>query len=146
MTSMNVNSQIELYDHDILAIESGPLAWANAQVGTARNLEDFANRLKDQFLKVGFFIYFEYGQPMECRCYPQHVALDQCPNLQFVQSDVFMPCITITGRVDGGQPFDYERMSWEVQNNILNIPGQEKGKIKFDEREFLKRHGKGHKH
>lgn len=142
MTTMDLESQVELYDSDILKIEQGPLAWANSQIGTARNLDGFVERLKDEFLKIGFYIYVELGQHADCTCRDgKCVDLTKCPTLQITDNEVFMPMVKISGRVSV-QPFDFEQMQWEVRNNILNMPGQDKGVIKFNG----KAEGGSHRH
>ena len=143
--SLDITSQVELYDSDILKIEQGPLAWANARVGSRRNLDDFVNGLKDRFFKIGFFTYIELGYPMECRCYPHHDNLPDCPDLKPIEDAAYTIKVSITSRV-AMQVFDYEQMQHEVRNNILNMPGQDKGTIKFDAKAFLRNSTRKHRH
>lgn len=68
-----------------------------------------------------------------------------------VQVGSAMPEITVTGRLS---TFDPDRQVWEVTQNILDLPGQEKGEIiKTDRGDAFKNfranggnHGHGHGH
>lgn len=103
---------LEVNDSEILAIERGPLAYAQKHQGSHRDLEDFRRAIVAQFGEIGFQANvkcFETNQP---GCY----AFD----------------FEITGRVPGSQGFDPDRQVHEVVNNILELPDQEGGWIKTD--------------
>jgi hypothetical protein len=126
--SSDITSEIMLYDHEIKRITDGPLAWANFRVGSARSIGLLAD--------VGVY---DMGV---CECGPlaAHDA-EQCPRLVPVEGSYIFK-VVILGRVSPESGFDYDRMKHEVRANILDLPGGG-GTIKFDEREFLKRHGGG---
>lgn len=70
--------------------------------------------------------------------------------LMHALEDVYVPEISIQGRVETKGQFDHDKMAWEVRNNILELPGQEKGVISMNAGEakaFMNRHaGHDHKH
>jgi hypothetical protein len=59
---------------------------------------------------------------------------------------VYKPEIEITARTETRGQFDHDRMAWEVQNNILELQGQQKGKISSKEGAELLAGVTGHKH
>lgn len=124
-----LDSLVELHDSDILAIESGPLAWANRQVGTTRNIDQFTKDLTEQFAEIGFKI--------EAQVWTTE------------QSDTWAFKLVIQKRI--GKEFDPDRQVHEVVNNILDIPGEEAGHVvdtgaamkDFEKRSKEKRTSKG---
>jgi hypothetical protein len=140
--SSDITSEIMLYDHEIKRITDGPLAWANFRVGSARSIDDFHKGLREQFEKIGLLADVGVYDMGVCECGPlaAHDA-EQCPRLVPVEGSYIFK-VVILGRVSPESGFDYDRMKHEVRANILDLPGGG-GTIKFDEREFLKRHGGG---
>lgn len=104
MTSMDINSSVELYDHDFLAMESGPLRWANQQQGKTRDIHRFTEDLKEQFAAIGFGVDVQVWDTN--------------------QEGTYAFKIEIRSRLDGSA-FDHDRQVHEVVSNILDIPGQE---------------------
>lgn len=95
-----VDSTIELYDSDILAIEK-VIARLNAEdVGQRRELEDFVQKVKEKFHDIGFLV--------DVLVWTSNV------------DGVFVPEITINGRVED-KPFDYDRQVHEVTNDLLEL-------------------------
>ena len=121
---MDVDSQIELYDSEFLAIEQGPLAWANRRTGSRRNIDQFCRDMTEQFAMIGLVVDV---QPW--------TTLDP---------DVYAFKLIIQGRTVA-QRFDFERMQHEVRANILEIPGAG-GVIKFDPEAFRREHGTHTRH
>lgn len=126
---MDVDSLVELHDSDILRIEAGPLAWANRQVGTYREIDQFTKDLTEQFAEIGFQIeaqVWETNQP-----------------------DTWYFKLVIQKRIGG--EFDPDRQVYEVVKNILDIPGEEAGHVvdtgaamkDFERRSKEKRTSKG---
>lgn len=142
--SSDITSAIDLYDSDIKKITEGPVAWANTRVGSARNVDDFHKGLTEQFHKIGFLVDVQVWTMGECRCSPRCRDAEACRRLISIPGAYTFKC-EIQGRMQRESGFDYDRMQHEIQNNLLNIKG-EGGKIKFDEKEFLRQHGGGKKH
>lgn len=142
-----IDTAIQLYDSDIKEITEGPLAWANARQGTRRDINDFVNELTERFNKIGLQVEIQVWKFGECKCVISSHTAEQCPNLAPVD-DAWMFQGMITGRIEQESGFDFDRMVHEVQNNLLEIPG-EGGSIKFDEAEFhrqMDQFGRGHHH
>ena len=102
-----ITSQVELHDSDILAIERGPLAWARDQAGKHLNVHQFTEDLKEQFAHIGLYVDIQVWETQMAGAY------------------------AFKGEIQRrlGSVFDPDRQVYEVQNNILEIPGQEKGSI-----------------
>jgi hypothetical protein len=132
-----------LYDHEVKKIIQGPLEWFNARTGSLRVIDDVHKGLEEQFHKIGFKVDVQVWTLGECRCASSHHAT-QCPHLRPIEG-AYQFDVVIQERIDPESGFDYERMSHEVQNNLLEIPG-EGGKIKFDPAEFRRQHGQGGHH
>lgn len=104
--------EIELNDSEILAIERGPLAYAQKHQGSHRDLENFRRAIVAQFGEIGF--------QANVLCYDT----DQ-PGCYAFEFEIF-------GRVPGSGSFDPDRQVHEVVNNVLSLPDQEAGWIKTD--------------
>lgn len=103
---------IDLNDSEILAIERGPLAYAQKHQGSHRNLEDFRRAVIAQFGELGLqanVLCYDTNQP---GCYAWEFE--------------------IVGRVPGFGTFDPDRQVHEVVNNILELRDQDAGWIKTD--------------
>lgn len=122
MTTMDVSSLVELYDSEFLAIEEGPLAWANHRVGSRRNIDQFCRDLTEQFGLIG----------LEVEVQPWTTA----------DPEAYAFKVEIRARVTP-QPTDYDRMQHEIRANILEIPGAD-GTIPFDMKSFLRQQGRRH--
>lgn len=137
---MAVGAAIELYDSEVLKIED-VLLKLNEKVGTERNIKDFEREIKDRFADIGLIVevnWYEYaveGTKIEGGAMPQ---------------------VTITGRVEGPEEFDYDRQRHEVVGNVLELPGQTPGELIKTDHETVKNfldaqrgghgHGHGHQH
>ena len=134
-TAGDVTANIDLYDQDFKNIINGPLAWYNEQVGHYRSWDDVYRELLERFHQIGLKV------TVSLWTYSETPGGKEVPNS-------FMFNVQIDGRVDPHHEFDFDQFTHEIQNNLLEIPG-EGGKIKMDkrsEREFLRRHGGGHGH
>lgn len=105
---MDVSSQVELYDSDILAMEKGPLRWMQNKRGTRMNLESFRRAVVEQFEMIGFVV--------DVKCWETDA------------DETYAFDVDIRRRIEKVS-FDYDRMRHEVINNILEIPGQVKGEL-----------------
>lgn len=112
MAESNVTSQINLYDHEILKIEQGPLAWMQDRQWTQMDLEGFRKAVVEQFAEIGLDVRVNCWETDQPKVY----AFD----------------VVIQKRNDRAAPWDPDRMVHEVTRNILEIPGQEPGFIKTD--------------
>lgn len=109
---MDVNSAVELNDSEILTIERGPLAWMQHHQGRDVPLESFRQECQHRFAEAGFAVdvkTFETDQP-----------------------GLYGFNVEIVGRTHYGTPFDPDQQVWEVQHDILELPGKQAGAIKTD--------------
>lgn len=106
--SFDINSHCELYDSDILAIETGPLLYAQQRSGHRLNIDRFCKDLTEQFAAIGLGV--------DVKVYTT------------AQEGTWAFEVEIQRRLEK-QEFDYDRMVHEVTNNILEMPGQDKGFI-----------------
>jgi hypothetical protein len=129
---MPAGSDIELYDSEIKEIE-GVLLKLNDKVGTNQDIEAYSREIRERLAEIGFvasvawYEFARHGQKVE---------------------GAYMPEITITGRTERPGEFDHGRLAHEIRENVLELPGQEKGLIKADKetmRRFIADHGK-HSH
>jgi hypothetical protein len=132
---MSVGSDIELYDSEIKEIEA-VLLRLNDKVGASVDYEAFTREIVQRFediepqgfiVRVAWYEFARGGKKVE---------------------GAYMPEITITGRTERPGEFDHGRLAHEIRENILELPGQEKGLIKADKetmRRFISEHGK-HSH
>lgn len=100
---------IDIYDHEVIAMDRGPVAWMTAQQGKAMPLEEFRRTAEDKFAEVGFVARVKAFETTE----PGTYAFD----------------VDIVGRTEKVGDFDYDRQVHEVVNNILDDPTAEKGFI-----------------
>ena len=77
----------------------------------AHNYDSFEREIKSRFEDIGFTV---------------HVNWHSYAIGGVVQVGSAMPEITVTGRLT---TFDPDRQVWEVTQNILDLPGQEKGEV-----------------
>jgi hypothetical protein len=100
---------IDLYDHELIAIDKGPVAWMAKVQGSAMSLETFRLTAQGKFAEVGFRANVLAYETTE----PGTYAFD----------------IEILGRTHEVGEFDFDRQVHEVVNNILEDPHAEKGFI-----------------
>jgi hypothetical protein len=120
-----MNSLVNLYDSDIDRIQRGPLAWMRAQEGKHMDLEDFRKTAVEKFAEIGL--------RANVKCYDSNVV------------DVYCFEAEIQERLEKRE-FDYDRQIHEVVNNLLELPGEEKGFIKTTEGMEAFKNSHGHKH
>lgn len=99
---------VEIYDHELIAIDKGPVAWMASRQGSRMPLEEFVRTAEGKFAEIGFKARVKAFETSEEGTY----AFD----------------VEIEGRVEG-RAFDYDRQVHEVVNNLLDEPGVEKGFI-----------------
>lgn len=121
----DVNSLVNLYDSEIEEIRTGPLAWMRSQSGKRMDLENFRKTAVEKFADIGF--------RTNVKCFETN------------ENETYIFEAEIQERL-GRREFDYDRQIHEVTNNLLELPGQEKGFIKTsDGMEAVKnKHGHGH--
>ena len=117
----------EINDSELLELEK-VTKWMKSVQESRRDIDQFAKDIREKINKVGF--------ECEVKVYDTD------------QEGVYAFDVEITGRV-GGSVFDPDRQVHEVVNNILELPGQDKGFIAS--RDYLDRlvqreRAKGHKH
>jgi hypothetical protein len=127
--TFDVNSLVNLYDSDIEAIRTGPLAWMRSQEGKRVDLESFRKMAMEKFSDIGL--------RANVKCYDTN------------EPEVFIFEAEIQERL-GKREFDYDRQVHEVQNDLLGLG--EGGIIKADaamaamaRKEAFNGH-KGHRH
>lgn len=114
MSFGNVQSadpDFQLYDHEIIAMEQGPLAWMKSKQGTSMELEDFRRAAVEKFHDTGFLVYLKVFDTTEKGVYAFEVE--------------------ILGRVEKKE-FDFDRQVHEVVGNLLELPDQAGGWIDTD--------------
>ncbi len=109
--TMNLNSHVELYDSDLLVMEQGPLAWMRSKQQSSMNLEDFRRAVVEKFADVGFKV--------DVKVYDTN------------QEGVYAFDVEIREKIEK-KAFDFDRMTHEVVNNILELPDQAGGWIDTD--------------
>lgn len=105
-----ISSDIQLYDSEIEAMDRGPLKWLVAQQGKPMVLDTFVRTVVGKFDEIGLRSRVNTYETTE----PGTYAFDIVINGRHVEKE-----------------FDFDRMVHEVQNNLLDIPG-EGGTIKSD--------------
>lgn len=101
---------IDLNDSDLLALEKVD-QWARHRQKSRRDIDQFTRDLEEQINNAGF--------TCNVKVYDTN------------QEGVYGFELEITGRT-GASVFDPDKQVWEVTNNILELPGQDKGFIKTD--------------
>lgn len=99
---------VEIYDHELIAIDKGPVAWMASKQGSTMPLEEFRRTAEGKFAEVGFRAAVKAYETSESGTY----AFD----------------IEILGRIEP-HVFDFDRQVHEVVGNLLDEPGVEKGFI-----------------
>lgn len=108
----NENSNLNLYDEDIIALEKGPYAWMKQRQGSRMNMEDFRRGAIEKFYDAGFKVNLKVYETDQ----PEVYAFD----------------VEILDRVQR-QDFDYDKQVHQVVNNLLELPDQNGGWINTDE-------------
>ena len=106
-STMDVDSNVDLLDSEILKIEAGPLAWANERAGKSLEIDRFTKDLAEQFNQIGFKVEVQVWETNQPGAWAFKILIEK--------------------RI--GKEFDPDQQVYEVVNNILDIPGQEKGFI-----------------
>lgn len=110
--TMNLNSHVELYDSDLLALEQGPMAWMKSKQQSSMNLEDFRRAVVEKFADAGFKV--------DVKVFDTN------------QEGVYAFDVEIREKIER-KAFDFDRQVHEVTRNILELPDQEGGFIKTDQ-------------
>lgn len=100
---------IDVYDHEVIAIDKGPVAWMTKVQGTAMSLETFVKTAEGKFAEVGFRAQVKAFETSE----PGTYAFD----------------VEILGRTHEVGEFDFDRQVHEITSNLLDDPTAEKGFI-----------------
>jgi hypothetical protein len=101
---------LNILDSEIDALQRGPFAWAREQQEKGNvDLESFRKEAVNRFAECGFRVN----------------VLTYATDIQGVYAFDF----ELIGRTEK-KAFDFDRMVYEVTNNILELPGEEKGFIK----------------
>jgi hypothetical protein len=101
-STMGLNSFIDLYDSEIIAIEDGPLRYAQQRAGRPLNIDRFTKDLAEQFEQIGLGV--------EVKVFTT------------AQDNVWAFEVEIQRRI--AKPFDPDQMIHEVVNNLLELPGE----------------------
>jgi hypothetical protein len=107
---MKVNSQIDLNDREILAIERGPLAWMQSKQGTHQPLEAFRQGVIEKFAEIGLTV--------------------QVAPYETSQDGLYAFDVAITGKNRDGKVFDPDEMVHDTTRNTLELPDKQEGVIK----------------
>lgn len=102
--SEGLDSMIDLYDSDIMTIEA-VTEQLERSVGEAREVQGFVEEAIERFGLAGFRV---------------KVDIYEVQGPGPLPIGTYVPHITIEERLTR-EEFDRERMSWEVQNDILEI-------------------------
>lgn len=104
-------SILDVHDSEVLRIGRVMAVLRDRAKSKSLNYNDFEREIKTRFAEIGFAVnvnWYEYS-------------------IGGVKQDGAMPEITIMDRTPGSAEFDPDRQVHEVVNNILELPGQEKG-------------------
>jgi hypothetical protein len=100
---------IDIYDHEVVEIDKGPVAWMTRMQGSSMPLDEFVRTAEGKFAEIGFKATVKCFETSE----PGTYAFD----------------IDITGRTHTTGEFDYDRMVHEITTNLLDDPTAETGFI-----------------
>lgn len=117
LNAPGLTTNMQLYDTEILEIER-VLDILNDKRRQRRDLDSFDKEIKGRFEEIGLIVsinWYECGVP------------DPDGNL-VKQEDEYIPEIVIRDRVEK-HLFDHDRQRHEIVNNVLEMPGQEKGQL-----------------
>lgn len=121
------DSQVMLHDSDILAMEKGPLAYARSVAHNYMEIDEFVNRLTEQFQKIGLYVDVEVWQT----------------NVE----NAWLFKVIILKRLN---EFDPDQQVQEQVRNILSLPGEEgfinTGKAMAEMERERRERGHGHQH
>lgn len=123
---------LDLYDTEVLKIESVHLALQARARSKKLNFNDFEREIKDRFAEIGFEVAVNWYR----------YSVDGVE-----QENAAMPEITITGRT-APIAFDPDRRVHEAVHNVLELPGEE-GWIKTSDaaaQRLLRGSDRGRKH
>lgn len=120
---------LDLYDTEVLKIESVHLALQARARSKKLNFGDFEAEIKERFAEIGFTVDVNWYR----------FSIDGKE-----QENAAMPEITITGRT-APIAFDHDRRVHEAVHNVLELPGEE-GWIKTSDAAAQRLLRGGHKH
>lgn len=136
----SISSIVNLYDSEFLAAEKVWKTLQDRAQGRSVDRDNLHREIHERFREIGLVVRVNWYQGGELLPDGTLRALE----------GVYVPEISIQARTETKGQFDHDKMAWEVQNNILELPGQEKGKISMsagDMAQWAKRNGHdGHKH
>jgi hypothetical protein len=131
------NSVLEVLDSEVDEITKILSVLQDRARLKAHNYEAFEREIRSRFEDIGFAVDVNWHS----------YAVGGV-----VQAGSAMPEVTVTGRLSS---FDPDRQVWEVTQNILELPGQDKGEvIRTDQGDAFKKfragggmdHGRSHGH
>lgn len=124
----SIHSIVNLYDTEILAAEKVWDLLRGKASGKSVDRDTLTREIKQRFEEIGLVVgvkWFTGGIP------DRSGRLVEIPGMM-------IPEIEIRARTETVGEFDHERMAHEVQNNVLELPGQEKGKISMNDGDAMK--------
>jgi hypothetical protein len=130
-----MSAPVEVYDSEIIQIHKILEKLRDRYQKQSRSYTAFEREARERFHEIGLLIDINWHS----------YAVGDVPQ------EGAMPEITVTGRADPSFAWDPDQQVHEVVQDILELPGQEKGGwIKADEtgtfRQFRDEHGHGHSH
>jgi hypothetical protein len=132
----SIESIINLYDTEILAAEGVLNVLKERAQGKSVDRDALTREIKQRFAEIGLVVgvkWFTGGTP------GPGGRLVEVPGLM-------LPVIEINARTQKIGEFDHEQLAHEIQSNILELPGQEKGKISMKEGDAMKIMADKHSH
>lgn len=132
-----VTSTINLYDSEIIKVEGILEKLNERRTKTSRmSYEAFTDEAKNRFLEAGLVT--------SVRWYEAGVERED-GTMQKIEGTL-IPEIVITGRTDKKFAFDHDRMSHEVQSDLLQLGTGGKLKLTAEDARKILETQKGHKH
>lgn len=115
----NENSNLNLYDEDILKLEK-VFDWVKQRQHQRMDLEDFRRNAIERFYDAGFKVNVKVYETTE-------------NDGQSALEGVYAFDFEILDRVNREEQFDFDRQVHQVVNNLLELPDQNGGWINTDE-------------
>lgn len=109
---MSVESAIDLYDHERLAIRDKVQPGINASIGSKRSIQGFVDEVINRF-------HTDAGLIVEVTVWENEAANAIRPK----EERLYGFKVYISGRVQEEEEFDHERMSHEVRSDLLGLRG-----------------------
>ncbi len=121
-----MSNNLDILDSEMIELDKVLNAWAVRQQGSRRDLEAFRRGAIEKAAQCGFKL--------------------NVLTYDTTEAGTFAFEFEIVGRLEN-KAFDYDKMVYEVTNNILELPNQDKGFIKSPTgAEKAAAHTKPHKH